>query len=152
MLGVSFGKRLRRNILALNHYIYGERVVGPSGICVGWGIEINGRFEAERPPTSVGPPSGGRTATFVPLDLVVEFKLKPGIRARIQIWIRETACLIRPTLHLVGRWAAQTSRVWVSARSRPSPPLYPHFNQPSGFLLVSSTVWWEAATNTIHVI
>ena len=26
-----------------------------------------------------------------------------------------------------------TSRVRVSARSRPSPPLYPHFNQPSGF-------------------
>ena len=26
-----------------------------------------------------------------------------------------------------------TSRVWVWARSRPSPPLYPHFNRPSGF-------------------
>ena len=26
-----------------------------------------------------------------------------------------------------------TSRVRVSARSRPSPPLYPHFNRPSGF-------------------
>ena len=31
------------------------------------------------------------------------------------------------------RWAALTSRVRVSARSRPSPPLYPHFNRPSGF-------------------
>ena len=27
-----------------------------------------------------------------------------------------------------------TSRVRVSARSRPSPPLYPHFNRPLGFL------------------
>ena len=33
----------------------------------------------------------------------------------------------------MSRWAAQTSRVRVSAPSRPSPPLYPHFNWPSGF-------------------
>ena len=33
----------------------------------------------------------------------------------------------------MSRWATQTSRVRVSARSRPSPPLYPHFNWPSGF-------------------
>ena len=33
----------------------------------------------------------------------------------------------------MSRWAAQTSRVRVSARSRPSPPLYPHFNRPSVF-------------------
>ena len=46
----------------------------------------------------------------------------------IQIWIRETACLIRPTLHLVGRWAAQTSRVQVLARAQPFPPLNPHYN------------------------
>ena len=30
------------------------------------GISISGRFEAERPPTSAGLPSGGRVATFVP--------------------------------------------------------------------------------------
>ena len=29
------------------------------------GVSNNGRFEAERPPTSVGPPSGGRAAIFV---------------------------------------------------------------------------------------
>ena len=28
------------------------------------GVSINGRFEAERPPTSAGPPSGGRAAFF----------------------------------------------------------------------------------------
>ena len=39
---------------------------GPSGIHVGYGIEINGRFEAERPPTSAGLPSAGRAANFVP--------------------------------------------------------------------------------------
>ena len=33
----------------------------------------------------------------------------------------------------MGRWAAQTSRVRVSARSRHSLPLYPHFNRLSGF-------------------
>ena len=30
------------------------------------GVSINGRFEAERLPASVGPPKGGRAATFVP--------------------------------------------------------------------------------------
>ena len=39
---------------------------GPSGIRAGWGIETNGKFEAERPPASIGPPSGGRAVTFVP--------------------------------------------------------------------------------------
>ena len=42
-------------------------LAGPSGIGVGWGIETNGRFEAERPPTLVGPPSGGRAAFQTPL-------------------------------------------------------------------------------------
>ena len=31
------------------------------------GVSINGRLEAERPPVSVEPPSGGRVATFVPI-------------------------------------------------------------------------------------
>ena len=35
---------------------------GLSGIHVGWGIEINGKFEAERPPATTGLPSGGRAA------------------------------------------------------------------------------------------
>ena len=48
-------------------------------------------------------------------------------------------------LWCIGSLAAQTSRVRVSARSRPSPPLYPHFNRP--FDLASSPVSWEAATN-----
>ena len=39
---------------------------GSSGILAGWGIEISGRFEAERPPASAGPPSGGRAANNVP--------------------------------------------------------------------------------------
>ena len=38
----------------------------PFGWAVEWGIETNGRFEAERPPISVGPLSGGRTASSVP--------------------------------------------------------------------------------------
>ena len=42
-------------------------LVGPSGICTRWGIEVNGRFEVERPSASVGPPSGGRAATFIPM-------------------------------------------------------------------------------------
>ena len=39
----------------------------PSGIRDGRGIEINGRFEAEMPLTSVGPPSGGRAALMTPM-------------------------------------------------------------------------------------
>ena len=56
-------------------------LAGPSGIRAGWGIEINGRFEAERSPASAGPPSGWRAATliffppWIALDLAVQFKL-----------------------------------------------------------------------------
>ena len=42
-------------------------LAGPSGIRVGWGIETNGRFKAERPPVSVGPPLGGRAAFQTPM-------------------------------------------------------------------------------------
>ena len=45
-------------------------LAGPSGIRVGWGIETNCRFEAKRPPTSVGPPSGGRAAFLSPLHFL----------------------------------------------------------------------------------
>ena len=40
---------------------------GPSGIRAGWGIETNGRFEAERPSALAGPPSGGRAAFMTPM-------------------------------------------------------------------------------------
>ena len=42
-------------------------MAGPSGICAGWAIEINGRFEADRPQVSAGPPSGGRAAFQTPM-------------------------------------------------------------------------------------
>ena len=44
-------------------------LAGLSGICAKWGIKINGRFEAERPPASVGPPSGGQAVfdSYAPL-------------------------------------------------------------------------------------
>ena len=83
---------------------------------------------AERPLIRLGHLRVGELQTLSP-----KYGTRPCclVQARIQIWIRETACLIRPTVHLVGRWAAQTCRVWVLARSRPPP--YPHFNRPSGF-------------------
>ena len=40
-----------------------------------------------------------------------------------------------------------TSRVRVSARSRPSPPFIPTLIGLRAFDLMSSPVWWEAATN-----
>ena len=50
-------------------------------------------------------PSGGRAAFLSPLSPLygtrpsVYFKPFTGIRARTHIWVRETACLIRLTLH-----------------------------------------------------
>ena len=50
-------------------------------------------------------PSGGRAAFLSPLSPMhdtrpsVWFKPLTGIRARTHIWVRETACLIRLTLH-----------------------------------------------------
>ena len=48
----------------------------------------------------------------------------------------------------MSRWAAQTSRVRVSARFRPPLPFIPTLIGLRAFDLVSSRVWWEAATNT----
>ena len=53
-------------MLYTNNVFNSPAFAGPSGIRVGWGIDINGRYETESPPTSVGPPSGGRATTFVP--------------------------------------------------------------------------------------
>ena len=47
----------------------------------------------------------------------------------------------------MSRWAALTSRVRVSIRSRPPLPFIPTFIGLRAFDLVSSRVWWEAATN-----
>ena len=111
-------------------------LAGPSGIRLGWGIETKGRFEAERPPTSVGPPSGGRAAFWSPMHPL--YSTRPHGLVQAIFW---HTC---PDLDL-GPWycltheshialsGSMTSRVRVSARSRPSPPFYPHFNRPSGF-------------------
>ena len=100
------------------------------GIRAGWGIEINGKFEAERPPSSVGPPSVGRPATLTLLSSLYS----TGACCRHTDLGPRPAKFIRPILHLVGRWPALTSRVRTSARARPSPPLNPHFKPTFGSL------------------
>ena len=44
-----------------------DTFAGPSGIRVGWGIEINDRFQTEMPPASVGLPSGGWAVFLTPM-------------------------------------------------------------------------------------
>ena len=46
---------------------------------------------------------------------------------------------------------SMTSRVRVSARSRPPPPFIPTLIGLRAFDLVSSPVWWEAVTNIIQL-
>ena len=52
----------------------------------------------------------------------------------------------------MGRSAVQTSMVRVSARSRPPLPFILTSIGLPAFDLVSSRVWWEAATNKRHVL
>ena len=100
------------------------------------GVSNNGRSEAERPPTSVGPPSGGRAAFQTPLHSL--YSTRPHGLVQAIFWhtcpdldLGPWYCLTHWThIALSG---SMTSRIRVSARSRPSPPLYPHFNWPSGF-------------------
>ena len=116
----------------LSIYILPCLLAGPSGIRVG----TNGRFEAERPPTSVGLPSGERAAFETLLHSL--YSTRPHGRVQAIFWhtcpdldLGPWFCLTHWThIALSG---SMTSRVRVSARSRPSPPLYPHFNRPSGF-------------------
>ena len=57
-------------------------LAGPSGIRAGWGIEINGRFEAESPPASARPP------TKVDMPLKQRNQTKPNqIKYIIYIYI-----------------------------------------------------------------
>ena len=90
------------------------------------GVSINGRFEAERTPALAGPLSGGRAATFVPY-----------------VW----HWLIRPMLHLVGQGPAGFESQLIPDLPL---PFIPTLIGLQAFDLVSSSVWWEAATN-IHL-
>ena len=77
-MSISSASRKTKIILMLSiqpqHYLsillitdrFPGLLAGSSGIRDGWVIEINGRFEAERPPASAGPPSHGRAASSVP--------------------------------------------------------------------------------------
>ena len=66
--GLTSLQRCSRCILHIHISSYTSLVLaGPSGIRVRWGIEINGRFAAERPPSLAGPHSGGWAATLTPL-------------------------------------------------------------------------------------
>ena len=51
----------------------------------------------------------------------------------------------------MNQWAAQTSRVWVSARSRPPLSFIPTLIGLRAFDLVSSRVWREVETNKRHL-
>ena len=122
------------------HLHFPGLLAGPSGIRVGWGIETNGRFEAERPPTSVGPPSGGRAAFLSPMHPL--YSTRPHGLVLGIFWY---TC---PDLDLVGQWLA-------GFESRLVPDLPLSFIPTSiglrAFDLVSSPVWWKAATNTINL-
>ena len=100
------------------------------------GLSINGRFEAERPPGSAGPPSG-EWAAFITT-------MQPLYSTEPHGLVQAIFCHTCPDLdfdpwycltHLIhiALSGSMTSRVRVSARFQPSPPLYPHSNQPSGF-------------------
>ena len=101
-------------------------LAGLPSIRVGWGIKTNDRFEAERPPTSVGPPSGGRAAFQIPMHPL--YSTRPYGLVQAIFWhtcpdldLGLWYCLTHKThIALSG---SMTSRVRVSARSRPSPPL-----------------------------
>ena len=95
---------------------------------------LNGILEAERPPTSVGPPSGGWAASLTPLTPLYG----TGPRCPFQAIIRHPcldpdlgpcpARLIRLTLYKVGRWSAKSKQgsSWGSCPTFSSPN--PHYN------------------------
>ena len=59
----------------------------PSGIHAGWGIKINSRFEAKRPPGLDGPPTGGRAATLTPLSPFYHIYPTPGYDTRSSFFL-----------------------------------------------------------------
>ena len=100
------------------------------------GVSVNCRFEAQRAPTSAGPPLDGRAAFLTPMHPL--YSIRPHGLVQAIFWhtcpdlgLGPWYCLPHKThIALSG---SMTSRVRVSACSRPSPSLYHHFNRPSGF-------------------
>ena len=112
-------------------------------------VSINGRFEAERPPGLAGRPSGGRAAFMTPMHPL--YSTRPHGLVQAIFWhtcpdLDLGPWYIRPTLHLVGQWLAG-----FASRLVPDlpPPFIPTLIGLQAFDLVSSPVWWEAATNII---
>ena len=110
-------------------------LTGPSGIRAGWAIKIKIRLGAEKAPSFGWATFGWASCFSDPL-----YSTRPHGLVQAICWhtcpdldLGSWYCLIYLThIALCG---SMTSRVRVSARSWPYPPLYPHFNRPSGFWL-----------------
>ena len=118
------------------------------------GVSINGRFEAERLPASVGPPSGGRVATSVPYvqhqTLLSSLSYNPAYVPGSKFGFVKLLASLNP--HCTYWFDDQHRPAGFESRLVPDLPLpfIPTLIGLRAFDLVSSPVWWEAATNIIH--
>ena len=104
------------------------------------GVSINGRFEVKRPPASAE-----RAAFLTPMHPL--YSTRPHGLAQAIFWHTCPDLDLGPwyCLHLVGQWPAG-----FESRLVPDLPLpfIPTLFGLRAFDLLSSPVWWEAATNT----
>ena len=108
-------------------------LAGPSGIRAGWGIEINGRYEAKRLPVSAGLPSGGQAAFMIPMHPLYSTKPHGLVQAIYVPGSRFWSVILLASLdpHCI-KWV--NDKQGSSLGSFPTfSPLYPHFSRPSGF-------------------
>ena len=117
------------------------------------GVSNNGRFEAERPPTSVGPPSGGQAATFVLYlqhqTLLSSLSYNPAYVLGSKFGFMKLLASLDP--HCTQRVNEQHRPAGFKSRlvSDLLLPFIPTLIGLRAFDLMSSPVWWEAMTNII---
>ena len=112
-------------------------IAGLSGIRVGWGYRNQWQIRG-RKASNFGWATLGWASCFSVPPLHSLYSTRPHGLVQAIFWhmcpgrdLGPWYCLTHWThIALSG---SMTSRVRVSARSRPFPPLYPHFNWPSGF-------------------
>ena len=115
-------------------------------------IVSTGRFEAKRPPTLVGPPEGGRAATFVPYvqhqTLLSSLSYNPAYVPGSKFGFVKLLISLDP--HCTQKVDEQHRPAGFKSWLVPNLPLpfIPTLIGLRAFDLVSSPAWWEAATNT----
>ena len=130
-------------------------LAGPSGIRAGWCSKPRADSGPNRPPASAGQPSGGRAALLSLCTALDQASSLSRKLAYVPGPIFGFVKLLASSGSHCTKWADEQHRqAGFESRLLPDLPLpfIPTLIGLRAFDLVSSRVWWEAATNTMSFV